>query len=95
MPPIDESLNAASDRKYQGKYTRDKGVQQMKYEKREVPLIEESLKAASDRKHTRDEGVPLIEGSLKAARNSKFTRDEGVQQMRYKKREVPLIDESL
>ena len=60
-----------------------------------MPLIEESLKAASDRKHTRDEGVPLIEGSLKAARNSKFTRDEGVQQMRYEKREVPLIEKSL
>jgi hypothetical protein len=53
LPPIDESLNAANDRKY----TRDKGVQQMKYEKREVPLIDESLKAASDRNFTRDEGV--------------------------------------
>ena len=39
--------------------------------------------------------MPLIEESLKAASDRNFTRDEGVQQMRYEKREVPLIEESL
>ena len=48
-----QSLKAASDRNF----TRDEGVQQIRYEKREVPLIDESLKAASDRNFTRDEGV--------------------------------------
>ena len=63
LPPIDESLNAASDRKY----TRDKGVQQMKYEKREVPLIDESLKAASDRNFRRGGATDEIRETRGAA----------------------------